>query len=398
MQMLFFASGDLGEGNASNARFICYGKGLMALDTYVKFYLVAPTEFNTTGVNAQTEGTVDGVPFQYLGGSASKPKRLLVNGWNRIKSWIKGRAVLRRNSKKDTVLYFYSPQLFTTLPILVWSRILGYKVVIELSEFHSLGSGRTTGFKNWLSRMSHRVVELNLSWLCDHLHIATKRLKRYHGLRHPNLSKDIMPIVFDPERFQNLPLHTQTYRLGYIGSFGEKDGVVGIIEAFAKARKQLPSLKLRLIGHATSSFNFEAALKAYGLAQDDPNLEITGQVLSVDIPRLLAECDTLIQNRKNSPYANYGFPIKLAEYMATGRPVISTDVSDIGDDMENGKEIVIIEPENSDLLHRAILERYKAYEHHNEIGCRGQARAIERYGYQKHTTRIKAVASGLIKA
>lgn len=396
--MLFFASGDLGEGNAANARFICYGKGLMALGTEVKFYLVAPTEFNNTGVNSRTEGTVNGVPFQYLGGSVTKSSSLLANGWSRIKSWLKGIAVLHKNSRKDTVLYFYSPQLFTTLPVLLWARILQYKVIIELSELHSLGSGKATGFKNRLSQMSHRVVEQHLNGLCDHLHVATKRLKRYHGLRYPHLSKSIMPIVFDPQRFRSLPALNRTNRLGYIGSFGEKDGVVGIIEAFAKARKQWPSLKLRLIGYQTSSFDLDGVLQSCGLKQDDPNLEITGQVLSADIPRLLAECDTLLQNRKGSPYANYGFPIKLAEYMATGRPVISTDVSDISADMERGKDLVAIEPDDSAQLHQAILERYRAYEHHEEMGDKGHKKAVELYAYPQHTKRLNLRAARLMGA
>lgn len=384
MQVLFFASGDLGEGNAANARFICYGKGLNTLGIDHHFYLVAPTEFNDNQLNKSSEGTVEGVSFSYLDGRSTRRATPATRAVGRVKSWWNGMLKLTKVARKNTVLYFYGPQAFTTLPLLLWGKFLGFRIIVEQTELHSLRHGRKAGLKAALSRWSHRVVEQNLGRLCDHLFVISRRLRWYYRLKFPNLSIEVLPIIYDPARFDNVENTEQTFRLGYLGSFGEKDGLPGILDAFQQARKNLPALKLRLIGYQNQSFDLDAALDTVGLNKSDPQLEITGQVLSKDIPRLLSDCDTLIQNRTGTLYANYGFPTKLVEYLATGRPVISTNVSDIGCSLEGDEDLVLIGPDDSQGLSKAMLHRYHALQQHNEIGEKGKRSAARRYEYSQH--------------
>jgi glycosyltransferase involved in cell wall biosynthesis len=49
--------------------------------------------------------------------------------------------------------------------------------------------------------------------------------------------------------------------------------------------------------------------------------------------------------RVGSGYANAGFPFKLGEFLATGNPVITTNVSDVSVYLENYKDCIIVTPE-----------------------------------------------------
>ena len=59
--------------------------------------------------------------------------------------------------------------------------------------------------------------------------------------------------------------------------------------------------------------------------------------------------------RCNSRFANYGFPFKLSEYLATGNIVLATNVGDVCDYIENKKSAYIVPPESSYSIAKAIL-------------------------------------------
>jgi len=196
------------------------------------------------------------------------------------------------------------------------------------------------------------------------------------------------PIIFDPERFSDIEsVETDIYRIGYLGSFGKKDGVPGILDAYNIARKKIPKLKLRLIGYQIRAFKLNEELEKRGL-ENNENIEITGQVLYKDIPKLLSECGLLVMNRTSSEYANHGFPTKLGEYLATGRPVVSSDTSDIASYFTDGKDIRIIEPDNATQLAEVMIERIENKNKYDEIGVNGKLTANNNFDYHKVLPKI----------
>jgi glycosyltransferase involved in cell wall biosynthesis len=58
--------------------------------------------------------------------------------------------------------------------------------------------------------------------------------------------------------------------------------------------------------------------------------------------------------RTASAFANTGFPFKLGEYLATGRPVIASDVSDVSEYVRDRENAVLIKPDSSEAIAEAI--------------------------------------------
>lgn len=393
MRLLVFFNGDFNEGNGANARLQAYGLGLKEEGIEAKFYIVKPTEFGTTGINKKVSGLVNGLWYRYLGGSPIRPRRFMARGAHLVLAWWAGIGVLLNHKPRTAALYCYGPKAGTHLPILLAARLLGYRCTIELTELHSLEPRHRSGLKPWLVAANHAIIEHTLPLLCHQLVVATERLRKFYSYRFPRLPIGIIPITFIPSRYQSLRLD-RTYRLAYLGSFGRKDGVPVLLQAFALAKKRLPSLKLLLIGYQASGFDLAAELEKAGLAQD-PAVSATGQVRSLDIPQLLASCDTLVLPRIDWLYAHYGFPIKLAEYLATGRPVIASDVSDIGRYLRHGEHLHLVPPSNSQALAHAIVLRYHHYQEFDEMGRRGQARGAISFGYKKAASWLSKAAFAL---
>ncbi|MCB0738654.1 MAG: glycosyltransferase [Bacteroidetes bacterium] len=396
MHIHFFTTGDFREGNGANSRFICYGKGLKKQGVNHTFHFILPSEFNDNGINSDSKGIHEGIEFNYLCGRVIRSKRFFGRFKMLILSWVNAYKLLFTINRTENIMYFYGPQALIAGPIILYSKALGFKVVIEKTEFHSLAQGEGSGFKYWISKGAYRLIEKNLSYLCDRVIVISRRLKKYYSQRVPTEKISLLPVIYDPSRF-GVKYNLRTNTIGYIGSFGYKDGVPQIIEAFSKALKQNAKLKLRLIGYQNKSFDLNACLAKNGLSHQHPNIEITGQVYAKDIPALLGECDLLLMNRLNNPYANYGFPTKLAEYLATGRPVISTNVTDIDYYFTNGLDMKIIEAENVSQLAEAILERYNNYDLWSEMGLEGQKTGYRLFNYTRHTEFMCQIFNDLVK-
>lgn len=129
------------------------------------------------------------------------------------------------------------------------------------------------------------------------------------------------PIMVEVERF-NIDVKARKQLIGYIGSFGPKDGIDFMLRGFKQAQIKIPNLKLRLIG---CNLEFPHLKKLIIKLDLEKSIELIGKVDYEDIPRLLMECDTFIMNRTSSKYASFGYPIKLGEYFACNRPTLMSN-------------------------------------------------------------------------
>lgn len=401
MKILFFSNGDFREGNGANSRFICYGKGLLGEGLDVEFCFFLPSEFNDNHVNKDIKGEHKGIKFQYLCKRSTRGRTIASRIGMIIVAWFSAIKVLKEEDSRATIVYFYAPDALVHGPIVLLSKLFGFKVVFEKTELHSLGKEYSTSIKTRISLLGYSLIEKLLPLLCDHLIIISRRLYWYFSQRMGNERLTRIPILYDPDRFVESEIVDRKWskpmRMGYLGSFGRKDGVEGILKSFAKARQSFPELKLRLMGYKINSFDLNQALSEANLDINDPALEILGQVEFNQIPSLLMECDLLLVNRINSLYANYGFPTKLAEYLATGIPVISSRVSDLDKYLDHGVDIHLVEPEDSKELESAIVARYKNYQDFNRMGLNGQKRAENAFSYYQHTKRLSNLFLSIVK-
>jgi glycosyltransferase involved in cell wall biosynthesis len=116
----------------------------------------------------------------------------------------------------------------------------------------------------------------------------------------------------------------QTKVLLYSGGLGYNGGVALLLDAFAQLA------------------NFEGELWICGrglleqkirrIAQKDQRIHFLGFVGRKEFLHLLRQATLLINPRPSYPENRYSFPSKLLEYLASGRPVISTATADIAEE------------------------------------------------------------------
>ena len=69
----------------------------------------------------------------------------------------------------------------------------------------------------------------------------------------------------------------------------------------------------------------------------------------------LSACDVLVVPRPSTPTTRLGFPSKLPEYLAMGKPVVATDVADSAVMVKHRETGLLVPPNHQESLCQAIL-------------------------------------------
>jgi len=209
----------------------------------------------------------------------------------------------------------YSTQFSPLIPSL--KKALG-KAALVL-ELNSFGSQHGVLGRTFLSAMEKNALKAADLVLCisDHLLNDVTRL----------LGSEVadrcfvVPNGVDPDRFlcanERQSAAGDTVNLCYCGVLKSGNGLETLLEAHKKLETEHSALTLHVIGEGPHRSALENSPQRGG------NVVFHGAVGFHDVPSKLAEMDILVYTTsKDNAFQS---PIKLYEYMCTGRPIVAAD-------------------------------------------------------------------------
>ena len=119
-----------------------------------------------------------------------------------------------------------------------------------------------------------------------------------------------------------------------------------------------------------------------------------GQLLPVDVPRFLVACDVCAMPHPFTvQFAYYTSPLKLFEYMAAGCAIVASDLPAWADVVEHERTALLVPPDDSAALRRAILRLRDDPALRLRLGqaARQQAQA---YTWEARARRIRSFIEG----
>lgn len=167
----------------------------------------------------------------------------------------------------------------------------------------------------------------------------------------------------DLDRFENLPsqakarskwnLKTDRPVVGYVGrltTLGQEKGVKTVLEAVAKDKTFFAFV---VGGPEDDKKRYEAMAKKLGLTEDD--VLFTGEIQAADVPASLCACDVLAMPFPDMPhYRTHMSPLKMFEYMAANRPLVTSDLPTVRDVLSE-ETAVFCAPGSTDSFVKALL-------------------------------------------
>lgn len=240
--------------------------------------------------------------------------------------------------RRDVVLIYGAE-----LPLLVAALFKGASVYTEITEHPFKDKDNSDEQRLPLLK---RTIYNKLSGLF----VISSTLRSYFIKQ--GISDDKIKIVnmfVDSCRFSRVKDDESKHYIGYCGTLSyHKDGVDNLVRAFASFHKTHQNYHLLLIGRAES----QDVMTRLKMLVEELNLQkavhFTGKVSAEEIPSLLKGATVLALARPDNTQARNGFPTKLGEYLATGKPVLVTSVGEIPRFLIDGYNAYMVEPGNTE--------------------------------------------------
>jgi len=143
----------------------------------------------------------------------------------------------------------------------------------------------------------------------------------------------------------------EPFTIGYAGHLYPWKGVELVVEAVAA----LPDTRGLIVGGHDKEPDL-ARVKAFAEQLDCAGrITFTGLLAPPEVPARLAEADVLVLPNPRSAISNaFTSPLKLFEYMGSGRPIVASDLPSLREVLRDGENALLVEPGNPQALVAAI--------------------------------------------
>jgi len=332
--------------------------------------------------SSRASGTYRGTPYCVVGagdrGGFGAVRRL--GRWTRqAEQWLGE----RYNASAVNVLFVYGGPDLLNLRILRGARRSGYKVAFYVVEdVHAMPAAHGLGSR--VDRWGERLLVRRVRGLADGVFVISAHLQaKFERLCNGRCPVTLLPVSVNPADYppEPTPFHNPV-RIHYGGAFAEKDGVETLIEAFDRIAETYPNTELVLSGRGPD-YRMAAIRSRVDAARHRGRVRFTGYIPPDDYYRFLADCDILCAVRTGSAFAATGFPFKLGEYLATGKPVIATAVGDVGGYLRDRVDAVLVPPDSVRALADALAFLLGDRDRAERIGRAGRQTAWNYFAIEK---------------
>jgi glycosyltransferase involved in cell wall biosynthesis len=287
--------------------------------------------------------------------------------------------------------------IYTRLPqAAALASVLGMPTIFEV---HDMPQGKLgpTVFRLFLGgKGARRLVVISRALLND--------LVVYLGAPETSSFSIVAPDGIDLQRYENLPeprqartainqmadiglsLPVNRFTAGYTGHLYPGRG----IELLLELAGQLPEITFLLVGGEPENvIDLRDSLKVKSLE----NVVLTGFVNNAVLPHFQAASDILlmpyqyrVEASSGGDISRYLSPMKMFEYLACGRAIISSDLPVLREVL-NDENAILLPPENVDAWKQAIIALWKDVQRRDGLAARARQQAHQ-FSWERRACRI----------
>lgn len=202
----------------------------------------------------------------------------------------------------------------------------------------------------------------------------------------------LVPIIFngidltDSIKKTDYDIHNGRFVFIHVGRFSSQKNHILLVGAFSRLLIKHSNCFLVLVGDGELRKNIENHVKELGI---DDKVSFLG--LRNDISSLMHNSDAFVL-----PSLYEGIPMTLIEAMASGLPIVATDVGGVSEMISNSVEGILCEV-NSNALYESMNYLVSDKSFRERIGCNAQKKAISCFSSTKMAESYSSLYKCVIK-
>lgn len=269
------------------------------------------------------------------------------------------------------IVHVHEP-LMPFLPI----TFLRHSEAVNVGTFHAAKEGGNRFYayskrllKRWFRRLDGKIA----------VSPAAERLVSRYFPGYYN----IIPNGIDLARFTDtcpLPQFMDGKRnVLFVGRMEKRKGVKYLLRAFAAVKAEMPDTRLIVAGEGRLREGYEHSIRKAGVE----DVVFAGFVPEIDLPRYYASADVCCFPATGNESQGY----VLLEAMASGKPVIASNIEGYASVITDGVEGHLVLPRNVPALALALVHLLADSDRRAEMGARARLRA-EQYSWDRIAQRV----------
>lgn len=305
-----------------------------------------------------------------------------------VKILLKMRSLLKRTRPSILHMHGFSAGL--------WGRLacVGLGIPVKILTFHSM--------QGWRTPMKRRIINRLLSPLSDH-YVAVCTAVKNSAVDGAWIRPDDITVIFngtDMVRFQDSGDKSECRKkfglpegvpvIGTVGRCSPEKGGDIFIRALAALKRSATPFRAVVAGDGPTRPEMESLASELGLR---PDVSFAGRVAREEIPSLLKSFDLGVV-----PSHVEGCSIALVEQMASGIPMVATDVGGNAELLVNGFAGLIVPPHDPNAIATALKNLLADPLERKRMGENAAIRAGERFSVEnmarEHLSLYKSLLSG----
>lgn len=288
--------------------------------------------------------------------------------------------------KDEVFLIFGLKYSYELIPLLFWSKILNIRNYQIIADYYNAKSI----VPSWWKKPKYYAYVIQRKYF-DRFYnglIVLSQFLKDEAVKH-QVSRTRILVVPHFIKFQvtskSHQKDIQKNIITYCGTLSFENGIIDLIKAFNIIKKQEENIELRLVGGADNELL--QLIKDENL--DLSNVVFTGFVEKEEVELEMLQSSILVSPRRESDWANAGFPTKIGEYFSTKTPVVITAVGDLPSYFKNKEEVVFAEANNPSSIAEAILYIIAEKDQAVEIAEKGYLWAMNNLDYIANSKKVK---------
>jgi len=388
-EYILITSMNFPSGGAGATYLNLFCRGLKDNGCKIRVFLLKGHAFGNFG-HKKTMNNIseDGIPYTYLG-FRYRPKNMIFKLLEEFVS-IACLIVLLfsfAGKSRRIKLLVYNSEFQYNLPIYLVVKLLGIKRSVFVAEIIDK-SEYGTSFRR-LVRMGHLLNFKYLNRKSDKLMLFSHYLKNeYVKMGYDEKNIIVQPNLTDFKFWEPVDQEIK-YSLGYSGAPYLKDGLSDLFKSIKILKDKNINVTLLVIGDIIFGKSLIPALEKeceeLGISQ---YVTFTGLVESSQVKKYMLQCQILAITRPDTIQTKAGFPTKLGEYIATKKPILTTNFGDMEKYFTDGLNIVMASCGDPESIADKINWMLENKEELELIAKRGYDVAYELLEYRRSVKRI----------
>ncbi len=247
-------------------------------------------------------------------------------------------------------------------------RVATFHAAFTRNHYYDISAGI---FYHFFKRLDGRIAVSNVAKNSMYKYFPAEYTIIPNGIDIKRFSPNVKPI----EKYSN----TKKIKILFVGRLEPRKGINVLFNAMNKVVKKYPNVQLIVVGKGALKNVYSQVLR-----EARNHVVFENYVPVEELPRYYASADIFC----SPATGNESFGIVLLEAMASGKPVVASNIDGYKDVVRDRIDGKLVPPKNPNRLAVALLNLIKDEELRRKMGNNGRERALE-FSWESVATQVE---------